>query len=345
MTNTMKEKAAREEALAKQYSQHGAGDSLYGHAAEKTGASVLGWAVALTLSFSVLELIGGIWGNSLALIGDAGHMVTDSASLLFALIANRIAARGADSDHSFGHGRVEVLAAFINGLVMLGVVIWLFVEAVERIANPVAVSGPVVMGIAAAGLLINIGVAWTLSRDQKNVNTRAALLHVMGDLLGSVAAIVAGAVIWLGGPAVVDPILSMIVGVMLLHATYEILKDSAQVLLDSVPQGVRYDEVGQFLEEVPGVRRVHDLHVWTMSPGHGAVQCHVHIESPECWPKTLDVIRAGMLERFGIDHVTVQPEWDFRGNEEDCEVCRSFSNIREAPDGDSLAKDLGRSLV
>lgn len=342
---TKKTDVQREDELARLYSQHEQGDSLYRHAAEKTSAGVLGWAVALTLTFSFLELVGGLLSNSLALIGDAGHMVTDSASLLFALIANRIAQRGADSDHSFGHGRVEVLAAFVNGLVMLGVVIWLFVEAADRIVEPVAVSGPVVMMIATAGLLINLGVAWSLSRDQKNVNTRAALLHVMGDLMGSVAAIVAGAVIWMGGPAIVDPVLSMLVGVLLLHATYGILRDSCQVMLDSVPSGVRFDEVGRFLEEVPGVRRVHDLHVWTMSPGHGAVQCHVHIESPECWPKILDVIRAGVHERFGIDHVTVQPEWNFRGREEDCEVCRSFDSRSDAPDGESLAKDLERSLV
>lgn len=334
-----------DDALAKQYSQHGAGDSLYTHAAEKTSAGVLGWAVALTLLFSFLELVGGLMANSLALIGDAGHMVTDSASLLFALIANRIAAKGADADHTFGHGRVEVLAAFVNGLVMLGVVIWLFVEAAHRISEPVQVQGPVVMGIAVAGLLINLGVAWTLSRDQKNVNTRAALLHVMGDLMGSVAAIVAGAVIWMGGPAIVDPVLSMLVGVLLLHATYGILRDSCRVMLDSVPTGVRYDDVGRFLDGVSGVRRVHDLHVWTMSPGHGAIQCHVHIESPECWPKILDAIRAGVHERFGIDHVTVQPEWDFRGREEDCEVCRTFAETREAPDGATLAKDLSRTLV
>ena len=171
-----------------EFSSHGRGDSHWLHAAEKTKTSVLGFAVALTLSFSVIELVGGLWGNSLALIGDAGHMVTDSASLLFALVANKIAQKGADDDHSFGHGRVEVLAAFINGLVMLCVVGWIFFEAVSRIMTPEPVSGLSVMAIAAVGLVINILVAWSLSRDRKNMNTRAALLHVMGDLLGSVAA-------------------------------------------------------------------------------------------------------------------------------------------------------------
>lgn len=305
-----------------EFSSHGRGDSHWLHAAEKTKTSVLGFAVALTLSFSVIEFVGGLWGNSLALIGDAGHMVTDSASLLFALVANKIAQKGADDDHSFGHGRVEVLAAFINGLVMLCVVGWIFFEAVSRIMTPEPVSGLSVMAIAAVGLVINILVAWSLSRDRKNMNTRAALLHVMGDLLGSVAAIVAGAVIYFGGPTIADPILSLVVCCLLLHATWEILRDSTRVLLDSVPEGVNYFSVGRTIEAIPGVNRVHDLHVWTMSPGHGAIQCHVHIESPECWPKILDVLRRQLHEEFQIDHVTVQPEWDFRGSDEECEVCR-----------------------
>lgn len=215
-----------------------------------------------------------------------------------------------------------MLAAFINGLVMLCVVGWIFFEAVSRIMTPEPVSGLSVMAIATVGLVINILVAWSLSRDRKNMNTRAALLHVMGDLLGSVAAIVAGAVIYFGGPTIADPILSLVVCCLLLHATWEILRDSTRVLLDSVPEGVNYFSVGRTIEAIPGVNRVHDLHVWTMSPGHGAIQCHVHIESPECWPKILDVLRRQLHEEFQIDHVTVQPEWDFRGSDEECEVCR-----------------------
>ena len=288
---------------------HGEGDSPRTHASEKTRGSVLGFAVLLTLTFSAVELIGGWFANSLALIGDAGHMLTDSMSLFFALIANRIAMKGADKVHSFGHGRVEVIAAFVNGLIMLGVVLWLFLEAFERIREPAAVSGFNVMTIALTGLIINVGVAWSLSRDRKNVNTRAALLHVMGDLMGSVAAIIAGAVIWLGGPAIVDPLLSMFVGALLLHATWTILRDSIRILLDSTPENTDYDAVGEYIRSVKDVEEVHDLHVWTISPGHDAVQCHVLISSYECWPRILHEIREGIKGRFGIDHVTVQPEW------------------------------------
>lgn len=318
-----------------EFSSHGQGDSHWRHAADKTKTSVLGFAVLLTCTFSAIELVGGLWGNSLALIGDAGHMITDSASLLFALVANRIAQKGVDSVHTFGHGRVEVLAGFINGLIMLGVVTWIFVEAIGRIAEPQSVSGLSVMLIALVGLVINILVALSLSRDKKNMNTRAALIHVMGDLLGSVAAISAGAIIYFGGPTIVDPILSMLVGLLLLHATYEILRDTSRVLLDGTPEGVNYFSVGREIEKIAGVERVHDLHVWTMSPGHGAVQCHVMIESPECWPKILDAIRVTIHEKFGIDHVTIQPEWHFSGDESTCEVCQAglcqtdFSNEPE----------------
>ena len=173
------------------YSSHEAGDSIYDHSGEKVKTSVLGFAIALTLGFSAIELVAGWLGNSLALVGDAGHMVTDSMSLLFALVANIFSRHGADEDHSFGHGRLEALAAFVNGIVMSGVIVWIVIEAGKRMMNPEPVSGGSVMMVATIGLIVNVGVAWSLSRDKKNVNTRAALVHVMGDLLGSVSAILA----------------------------------------------------------------------------------------------------------------------------------------------------------
>ncbi len=319
------------------FASHEHGDSRWRHVGESTKTSVLLTAVLLTFGFALVEVVGGLWSNSLALLSDAGHMLTDSMSLLFALVANRIAARGADRKHTFGHGRVEILAAFVNGCVMVGVIGWLIYEAINRLAVPEAVSGETVMGVALAGLCVNLLVAWSLSRDQKNVNTRAAFIHVMGDLLGSVAAIVTGAVIYMGGPTIVDPILSLVVAMLLIHATYGILRDAVRVLLDGIPEGVDYASVGRRIEAIPSVNHVHDLHVWTMAAGQGAIQCHVHIESPECWPRILDAIREAMRKDFGIDHVTVQPEWRFTGRQEDCEVCKSgqcpedFSNPSVSP--------------
>ncbi|MBS1162681.1 MAG: hypothetical protein H6R03_577, partial [Burkholderiaceae bacterium] len=167
------------------FAGHEQGDSVYTHQSRPHGARPLAIAVSLTLGYAVIELAGGLWSGSLALLADAGHMATDSAALLFALAANIIARRPASDRHSFGLARLEVIAAFVNALAMLGVVAWIFYEAIDRLTSPVPVKGLGVFVIAGIGLLINIAVAWALSRDRENVNTRAALIHVMGDLLGS----------------------------------------------------------------------------------------------------------------------------------------------------------------
>lgn len=310
------------------FSSHGSGDSLYDHATQQVKVSVLGFAVLLTLGFSVVELIGGLLSNSLALIGDAGHMATDAASLLFALIANWIAREGADSHHSFGHARIEVLAAFINALVMFVVLGWICYEAIDRIANPHMVSGGSVMLIATIGLCVNVVVAWSLSRDRKNVNTRAALVHVLGDLLGSIAAVISGAVIYFGGPTIVDPILSLLICLLVAHAAWGVLKETTPILLDGVPQGVVYEEVGEAISSIEGVLSVHDLHVWSMSPGYSAICAHVRIESHRCWPLILDAIRNNVKERFNIDHVALQPEWDFDQKMPHC-GCEQHNETKE----------------
>ncbi len=315
----------------KKFSSHGEGDSLSDHAAQQVKTSVLGFAVLLTLGFSAVELIGGLLSNSLALIGDAGHMATDAASLLFALIANWIAREGADSHHSFGHARIEVLAAFINALAMFVVLGWICYEAIDRLTNPHDVAGGSVMLIASIGLLVNILVAWSLSRDKKNVNTRAALVHVLGDLLGSVAAVISGAVIYFGGPTIVDPILSLLICVLVAHAAWGVLKETTPILLDGVPDGVVYDEVGEAILAIEGVVSVHDLHVWSMSPGYSAICAHVHIESHRCWPLILDAIRYNVKERFNIDHVTLQPEWEFDHDVASCGCGHDHARNKDKP--------------
>ena len=291
------------------FAGHHHGDSNYDHKSKPAGSRPLAIAVALTGGYALIELAGGLWSGSLALLADAGHMATDSAALLFALAANIIARRPVSDRHSFGLARVEVVAAFVNALAMLLVVGWIFFEAFERIGTPVPVKGGAVFVIAGVGLAINIAVAWTLSRDRENVNTRAALIHVLGDLLGSVAAIVAGVVIFFGGPLLVDPLLSMLVGGLILRSTVGVLRETTLVLLDSVPQGVDYQRVGRTLAEVPGIVSVHDLHVWAMVPGRSALSAHVLVDDIERWPVILHQVRYQMRRDFGIDHITLQPEW------------------------------------
>jgi len=288
---------------------HQHGDSQHGHNARAVGGRVLLAAVFLTGGFAVVELIGGLWSGSLALLADAGHMATDAAALLFALTANVIARRPVSDRHSFGLARTEVIAAFVNALAMLLVVVWLFIEAIDRIAQPVEVKGAMVFIVAAIGLTVNLAVAWVLSKDRENVNTRAALLHVFGDLLGSVAAIVSGAVIYLGGPTITDPLLSMLVGGLILRSALSVLRETTHVLLDSVPAGLDYIRVGKALATIDGIVSVHDLHVWSMVPGRSALSAHVLVSDIELWPVILHRARHRLRSEFGIDHITLQPEW------------------------------------
>lgn len=290
-------------------SAHDHGDSHYNHQSAPQGSRALLLAVVLTGGYALVELFGGLWANSLALLADAGHMATDSAALLFAFAANWIARRPVSARHSFGLARAEVIAAFVNAIAMLGVVAWLFIEGIGRILKPEAVQGGMVFTVAGVGLAINLLVAWVLSREQGNVNTRAALIHVMGDLLGSVAAIAAGVIIYFGGPTIIDPLLSMLVGGLILRSTIGVLRETTQVLLDGVPEGVDYAKLGRTLAAVPGIVSVHDLHVWTMVPGRSAVSAHVLVDDIAHWPVVLHHARRVLKTEFEIDHITLQPEW------------------------------------
>lgn len=294
--------------LESQLTKHFHGDSSYTHQGGGTSKKVLIAAVCLTLGYALVEAVGGFLSNSLALISDAGHMVTDSASLLFVLAANLLAARPATGKYSFGLAKVEVLAALINAIVMFGVVGWIVFEAVERFTDPQSVNGASVFIVATVGLIINIVVAKTLSHDKDSLNTRAALLHVLGDLLGSVAAIIAGAVIYFGGPTVVDPILSIFVSLLILNSSYHVLRDSVHLLLDGVPEGIPYAEVGSDLERIPNVYAVHDLHIWDMTPNEIALSAHVLIEDMNTWAEVLEQCRQMLETRYGISHITLQPE-------------------------------------
>lgn len=289
---------------------HEAGDARHVHMAEARSQTALATALLLTLCFAVVEVGSGFIAHSLALISDAGHMVTDAAALGLALLAQGIAKRPPSARHSFGFGRAEALAAFVNALAMLAVVAWIIVEAVQRFATPVAVQGGTVLVVAAIGLAINLVVAWMLSRDQGNLNTRAALVHVMGDLLGSVAALIAGAVIYYTGWMRIDPLLSVLVALLILKSTLGILRESYHALMEGVPHQIDYLQVGADLAAVPGVLSVHDLHVWDMSPGQPALIGHLRIGSLAEWPALLAAVKAMLLARHGIDHVTLQPEVD-----------------------------------
>ena len=284
------------------------GDATHAHSIEQSSKGALVFALCLTLVFAVVEVVTGFVSHSLALISDAGHMVTDAAALGLALMAQFIAKRPPSARLSFGFVRAEALAAFVNSLVMMALVAWIAYEAARRLLDPHPVAGGIVLIVAAIGACCNIAVAWVLSRGTQGINTRAALVNVLGDLLGSVAAIVAGAVIYYTGWYQIDPILSLFVSLLILKTTWSILRESTMFLMESVPQGIDYLKVGADLAIVDGVVSVHDLHVWDMSPGEPALVGHLEITDLARWPTVLEDVRNMLLAKHGIDHVTLQPE-------------------------------------
>ena len=287
---------------------HKRGDAAHSHRRETSNASLLGIALAITFSFAIIEAIAGYLAGSLALLSDAAHMVTDAAALGLALFAQIISRRPPSARHSFGFGRAEALAAFVNAIAMLILVVWIVGEAITRFYTPHVVDGLMVAIVAAIGLVMNVIVATILSRDKKSVNTRAALVHVMGDLLGSIAALVSGVVIYFSGWMEIDAWLSILVALLILKSTFAILKESYHFLMEGVPLSIDYIAVGKDLQAIKGVRAVHDLHVWEMSPNQPALIGHIEVDSLRQWPALMRRINAMLLERHGIDHVTLQPE-------------------------------------
>ena len=287
---------------------HKKGDAQQGHSKEVSNQHLLLIALLLTIGFAIVECTAAYFANSLALISDAGHMVTDAAALGLALLAQIISRRPPSPKHSFGFGRAEALAAFVNSIAMLALVLWIVIEAVSRFATPHEVDGFTVTVVAAVGLVMNIVVAWVLSRDKKSVNTRAALVHVIGDLLGSVAALVAGVVIQMTGWMPIDAILSILVSLLILKSTISILKESYHFLMEGVPLHIDYLQVGADLKKIPGVLAVHDLHVWEMTPSFPALIGHIEIAQISEWPHIMGLINQMLLDKHGIDHVTLQPE-------------------------------------
>lgn len=281
----------------------------HGHAHAAAPLRALAIAFAITAGFALVEGVGGWIAGSLALMSDAGHMITDAAALGVAMFAQKVAQRPPSPRASYGYARAEVLAAFVNALVMMLIVVAIIAEAIHRLANPSPVAGGMVLAIALVGLAVNVVAAMVLARQQSSLNTRAALLHVMGDLLGSIAAIVAGAVIATTGWLPIDPILSIVISLLILRSTWRLLRQSSAVLMEGVPAHLDYAEIGSALSQLPGVTNVHDLHVWHMGSEDVALSAHVAIGEGVEWPRTLGAAQRMLRERFAITHVTLQPDW------------------------------------
>ena len=284
-------------------------DHAHHHHHHHGGAgSQLKFALLFTLGFAAVEAVGGWWAGSLALLGDAGHMVTDSAALALAALAAWLSKKPPTERHSYGLLRAEVVAALINGLFMLLVVGGIVYAAIGRLTNPPPVAGGTVMVIAAIGLVVNIIVAYVLHHGEQDLNVRGALLHVLGDLLGSVAALVAGAVIYFTGWTLIDPLLSMLICLLILYSGLRLLRDVLHVIMEGVPFNLELEEVGTAMAEMEGVASVHDLHIWSLSSGLTALSAHVVIKNIGEWQALLKQLSDMLEERFDIDHIPLQPE-------------------------------------
>ena len=264
--------------------------------------------LALTLTFVVVEAIGGWLSGSLALLADAGHMLTDAGALALTLLSAWIALRPANQSKTYGYQRWEILAALVNGAALFGIAAWVVVEAVQRIQSPEPIRAGLFLVVAAAGLVVNLLSLWILHRIRDgNLNTRGAYLHVMGDALGSVGALGAAAIIAATGWTLADPIISIALSLLILVGAWRLLRESTDILLESVPGHVSMADVQRLMLGVSGVTAVHDVHVWAVTSDLVAMSGHAIVPDLEIHPEVLDRIRDEMC-RLGIGHVTIQLE-------------------------------------
>jgi cobalt-zinc-cadmium efflux system protein len=265
----------------------------------------------LTLIFTVVEVVGGMLTDSLALLADAGHMVSDVVAIALALIALTLAQRPSSPRRSFGFQRAEILAAFVNGLALVLVSAWIVWEAVRRLDDPPEILGGWMLVVALVGLTVNAVAAMILLRSgRESLNVDAAFRHVIADFLGSTGVLVAALVIVLTGWELVDPIVSILIAALIVASAWSILRDSTAILMEETPSGIDADEVARAIVEVDGVSSVHDLHVWRITSGFDALSAHVLVgQGEDCHARRRDVERM-ISERFGIAHTTLQVDHD-----------------------------------
>jgi len=279
----------------------------HGRAAESQRR--LSIVLILTLLYMLAETFGGWWTGSLALLADAGHMFADVAALTLALMAVWFGARPATPRKTFGYYRLEILAALINGAALILVSFLILYEAYQRWASPPLVRSTAMMAVAAGGLLVNLGCAWLLHRDRKeDLNVRGAWLHVIGDALGSVGAIIAGALMSAFGWYAADPLFSAIIALLIVWSSWHLIRESTNILLEGTPSHISLAAVEDAILETDGVDDVHDLHLWTITSGREALSAHVIHAYTVSQPDLLKELRAKLHDRFGVDHLTIQME-------------------------------------
>lgn len=288
---------------------HSHGD--HGHSHHHTSnKKALFWSFLLIASFMVVEVIGGVLTNSLALLSDAGHMLSDAAALGLSLFAMKLGERKATHSKTYGYKRFEIIAAALNGLTLILISVYIFYEAFQRFLNPPEVQSLGMLTISVIGLLVNIIAAWILMGGDKdeNLNVRSAFLHVLGDMLGSVGAITAALLIYFFNWGLADPIASIAVALLIIISGWRVTKESFHVLMEGAPDQISVEKIKKALVKLPHVKDVHDVHVWSITSGMFMLSGHLSIEGEGVHDQVLHQAQALLHDEFGIDHSTLQVE-------------------------------------
>jgi cobalt-zinc-cadmium efflux system protein len=284
---------------------HGAGGHSHGGGSQNRRALAI--ALVITAAYTLAEVIGGLITGSLALLADAAHMLSDNVSLGLALFAFWLSAKPPTPERSFGHKRAEILAALANGVTLVAVSLWIFYEAYRRFQDPPEILGGWMMAVAVMGLFVNVAAAWVLMRSgAESLNLQGALRHILADLAGSVGVIAAALIILLTGWYAADPIISVVIGFLVLWSSWKLLRDSVSILLEQAPRGIDPNEVGTKMVGVEGVEEVHDLHVWEITSGFPALAAHVLVgQDVDCHERRRELEKM-LYREFGIEHTTLQ---------------------------------------
>ncbi|HXV77699.1 MAG TPA: cation diffusion facilitator family transporter [Candidatus Polarisedimenticolaceae bacterium] len=277
-------------------------------AADPAGARRLAWVLALTVAYALAEVLGGWLANSLALLADAGHMVTDVMALALALVAARWSRRPPDASRTYGYRRVEILAALFNGVGLILVALAIVYEAWQRLDESPQIDVSLMAAIAAGGLVVNLVAAGILHGGHARLNVRAAYLHVVGDLLGSIGALIAAGLIWRFDWIWADAVASAVICAIIVFSAVRLVLESVNVLLEGAPSGIRTEEVARCLLETPGVCDVHDLHLWSLGAGSPLLTAHLVMDHSEPADRVLRAASDALLTRFGVTHSTLQIE-------------------------------------
>ena len=316
--------------MAHSHEGHSHGGGAHSHGGGSRRALAI--AFALNTAFLVAEVVGGLLTGSLALLADAAHMASDSVSLGLALFAAWLAGRPATPNKSFGYKRAEILAALFNGVTLVAISIWIFYEAYRRLFESPEILGGWMLGVAVLGLVVNLAATLVLSRwGGESLNVQGAMRHLFADVLGSIGAIAAALVIIFTGWRYADPIVSVLIGLLVLGSSWKLLRDSVNILLEQAPRSVDVNEVGKKMVEVEGIKEVHDLHVWTITSGFPALAAHVLVgQDDDCHDRRRELEKA-LYREFGIEHTTLQV--DHVGDHTAAGTGLQFLARRERPRG------------